>query len=87
MQKKQNSESKEQFFKNRRRFQKIKRLKDRQIKIKWEIEKVFFKPIIVFVDDLDKFEEKEMVVKIPFAKIPWWNQTINLVQLIIFLGP
>ena len=73
--KKQNSESKEQFFKNRRRFQKIKILKDRQIKI------------IVFVDDLDKFEEKEMVVKIPFAKIPSCNQIINLVQLIIFLDP
>ena len=59
--KKQNSESKEYFFRNRRRFQKIKILKDRQTKI------------IVFVDDLDKFEEKEMVVKIPFAKIPWCN--------------
>ena len=34
-------------------------LKDREVKIKREIE-LFSKPIIVSKDDMDKFEEKEM---------------------------
>ena len=32
--------------------------KDREVKIKREIEESFFKPIIVFTDDLDTFEQK-----------------------------
>ena len=31
---------------------------DREVKIKREIEELFFKPIIVPKDDMDKFEQK-----------------------------
>ena len=40
---------------------KDRELKDREVKIKREIEELFFKPIIVCIDDMDKFEEKEMI--------------------------
>ena len=33
---------------------------DREMKFKREIEQLFFKPIIVSIDDRDKFEEKKM---------------------------
>ena len=39
---------------------KDRELKDKQVKIKREIEELFFKQIIVSMDDMDKFEEKEM---------------------------
>ena len=39
---------------------KYSELKDREKKIKTEIEKLFFKPIIMSIDDTDKFEQKEM---------------------------
>ena len=39
---------------------KDRELKDREVKIKREIEELFFKPIIVSIDDMDKFEQKEM---------------------------
>ena len=39
---------------------KDRELKDREVKIKREIEVLFSKPIIVSLDDMDKFEEKEM---------------------------
>ena len=32
--------------------------KDREVKIKREIEELFFKRIIVFLDDMDKSEKK-----------------------------
>ena len=35
-------------------------LKDSEEKIKREIEKLYYKPIIVLKDDMDKFEEQEM---------------------------
>ena len=35
-------------------------LKDREVKIKTEMEKLFFKPIIMSIDDMDTFEKKEM---------------------------
>ena len=35
-------------------------LKDGEVKIKREIEEIFYKPIIVPLDDMDKFEQKEM---------------------------
>ena len=34
--------------------------KDREVKVKREIEELFFKPIFVSIDDMDKFEQKEM---------------------------
>ena len=35
-------------------------LKDREVKIKREIEEIFFKPIMVSIDDMDKFEQKQI---------------------------
>ena len=35
---------------------KDREIKDRDLRIKREIEKLFFKPMIVSIDDLDKFE-------------------------------
>ena len=37
---------------------KDRELKDREAKIKREIEQLFFKPIIVSIDDMDMFEKK-----------------------------
>ena len=34
-------------------------LKDIEVKIKREKDKLFFKPIIMSIDDMDKFEQKE----------------------------
>ena len=39
---------------------KDRELKDREVKIKREIEELFFKLIIVSVDDMDRFGKKEM---------------------------
>ena len=39
---------------------KERELKDRKVKIKREIEELFFKPLIMSIDDMDKFEQKEM---------------------------
>ena len=39
---------------------KIRELKDREVKIKREIEELFSKPIVVSIDDIDKFEQEEM---------------------------
>ena len=39
---------------------KDREFKDKEVKIKREIEELFFKPIIVSIDDMNKFEEKEM---------------------------
>ena len=39
---------------------KDREFKDREMKFKREIEELFFKPIIVSIDDRDKFEEKKM---------------------------
>ena len=37
---------------------KVLELEDRKVKIKREIEELFFKPIIVSIDDMDRFEKK-----------------------------
>ena len=39
---------------------KDRELKDREVKIKREIEELFLKPIILSTDDMNKFEQKEM---------------------------
>ena len=39
---------------------KDRELNDREVNIKREIEELFFKPVIVSTDDMDKFEQKEM---------------------------
>ena len=60
MQKKTIFKGKEQSL--RKDFIELKKteLKDREFKFKREIEELFFKPIIVFTDDTDKFEQKEI---------------------------
>ena len=39
---------------------KDRELKDKEVKIKREIEELFFKIIVVSIDDMNKFEQKEM---------------------------
>ena len=41
-------------------------MRDREVKIKREIEELFFKPIIVSIDDMDRLEKKEMKKIRPF---------------------
>ena len=55
---------------------KERELKDREVKIKREIEELFFKPIIVSIDDMDKFEVKE-IKKIRPVKNSWNDGLIN----------
>ena len=45
-----------------KKFEELKgrELKDREVKTKKEIKVLFFKPIIVSTDEMDKFEQKEM---------------------------
>ena len=45
-------------------------LKEREVKIKRKIEELFFKLIIVSIDNMDKFEKKEMKKIRPFM-IDW----------------
>ena len=42
---------------------KDRELKDRKVKTKREIEELFLKPIVASIDDMDKFEQKEMKTK------------------------
>ena len=44
-------------------------MKDREEKIKREIEELFYKPFIVSKDDMDKSEEQEMKKIRPIKKI------------------
>ena len=53
-------------------------LKDREDKSKIEIVKLFFKPIIVSKDHMNKFEEKEMK-KIRSFKNNWFEWLINYI--------
>ena len=48
-------------------------LKDREIEIKREIKELFFKPIIVSIDDMDRFEKKKEIKKIKPIKNTWYN--------------
>ena len=47
-------------------------LKAREVKMKWEIEELFFRPTIVSIYDMDKFEENEMK-KIRSIKNTWYD--------------
>ena len=57
---------------------KDKELKDREVKIKRETEELLFKLIIVSIDDMDKFEQKEMR-KIRPLKSTWYEWLINYI--------
>ena len=54
---------------------KDRELKDRVVKIKRDIEELIFKPIMVSIDDIDKFEQKEMK-KIWPIKNTWYHWLI-----------
>ena len=58
---------------------KDRELKDREVKIKREIEELFFKPIIVSTDETDKFEQNEMK-KIRAIKNIWCDWLINYIS-------
>ena len=47
-------------------------LKDRELKIKKEIEELYFKPIIVSIDSMDKSEQKETKKISPIKNI-WYD--------------
>ena len=51
---------------------KDKELKDREVEIKRETGEPFFKPIIVSIDDIDKFEQKERK-KTSSIKNTWYD--------------
>ena len=46
-------------------FIELKDLKDKDIKIKRKTENLFFQPIIVSVNDMDKFEQNKLKKEIP----------------------
>ena len=54
---------------------KDRELKERVVKIKIEIEELFFKPIIVSIDNMDNFENNEMK-KIRSIKNTWYDWLI-----------
>ena len=51
---------------------KYRELEDREVKTKREIEQLSFKLIIVSIDDINKFEQKEMK-KIRTIKKTWYD--------------
>ena len=52
-------------------------MKDREIKIKKEIEELLIKPIIVSIADVDRFEKK--IKKIRPIKNAWYDCLINYI--------
>ena len=57
---------------------KDKKLKDKEVKNKREIVELFLRLIVVSIDDVDKFEEKEMK-KIRPIKNPWYDWLTNCI--------
>ena len=53
-------------------------MKDREVKIKREIEELFFKPIILSIENIDKFEQREMKI-IRLFKNTWHDWLINYI--------
>ena len=51
------------------------------VRIKREIEELFFKPIIVSLDDTHKFQQKEMK-KIRLIENTWYDFLINICDAI-----
>ena len=62
--------AKEPIFKGKEESFRIR--KRLEVKMKWEIEELFFKPTIVSIYDMDKFEENEMK-KIRSIKNTWYD--------------
>ena len=44
-------------------------LKDKEVKIKREMEQIFFKPINLSIDDMEKFDQKDMDKKSPIKTL------------------
>ena len=57
---------------------KDREIKDRDVKIKREMEELFFKPNNVSIDGMAKFEQKEMKKKGPIKKT-WYDWLINYI--------
>ena len=57
---------------------KDRKLKGRELKIKRGTEELFLKPIIVSIDDMDKFEQKKMKNRRPI-KNTWYDWLINCI--------
>ena len=57
---------------------KDRELKDREVKISRDIEELYFKPIIVSIDNMDKFEQEEMK-KIGPIRNAWYDWLINYI--------
>ena len=55
---------------------KDKELKDREEKIKRETRELFFKPIIMSKDDMDKLKEQEMKKLRPIKRM-WFDRLIK----------
>ena len=53
-------------------------MKDSEVKITRETEELVFKPIMVSIDDMNKFEQKEMK-KIRRIKNTWYDWLINYI--------
>ena len=53
-------------------------MRDREVKIKREIEELFLKPVILSIDDMSNLEEKEM--KIRPIKSNWYDLLINFIR-------
>ena len=53
------------------------KLKDREVKIKRAIEKLFFESIIVSVDDMDRFKKEKK--KIRLVKNTWYGWLLNYI--------
>ena len=49
------------------------------MKIRRKIEDLFFKPITLSMDNMNKFKEKEMMKKRLFAKNIWYDGLINCI--------
>ena len=60
MQQKQFLKMKNNLLEKEKEFFKLKdrKLKNKEVKIKREIEELLFKPILMFIDDIDKVEQK-----------------------------
>ena len=56
-----------------------KKLRERKIKIRKDIEGLFFNPINASIEDLDKFEENEVTKKRLFPKSTWYDWLINYI--------
>ena len=54
-------------------------MKDREIKTKRELDELLFKPIIVSIDDMDRFGKKKEMKKIRPIKNIWYDWLVNYI--------